>query len=89
MMQEIKTVDDVRTFFNELYADGLSFHPDDLFENYVHGETGKPFYSEEESKLRNTLMAQAFEICEKENVDIYEIVLDISMKNGAAFLFKD
>jgi hypothetical protein len=81
MIQEIKTVEDVKTFFNELYEEGLSFHPDDLFEQYIHRNTGKPLYSEEEAKQRNTLLAQAFNVCKKEDADIYELGMEIFMKD--------
>ena len=36
MIQEIITVADVRTFFNELMAERLNFHPDDDFSDYVN-----------------------------------------------------
>lgn len=88
MIQEIKTAEDVKTFFNELYTEGLSFHPDDLFEDYVRTKTGEPFYSVEEVAVRNVLMGQAFDVCEKGNVDIYELSLDTFMKDfHSAFSF--
>jgi hypothetical protein len=80
MIQEIKRVGDVRTFFAELYAEGVSFHPDDLFEDYINMKTGEPCYTADEAKLRNLLMEQAFEVCKKEDVDIYEVGMDLFMK---------
>lgn len=81
MIQEIKTVDDVKIFFEALLAEGLNFHPDDMFETYVHRDTIEPFYSDQESFVRNALLAQAFEVCEKEDADIYELCLDIFMRD--------
>lgn len=81
MIQEIKTVEDVKTFFEALLAEGLNFHPDDMFETYVHRDTGEPFYSDQESFVRNNLLTQAFEVCEKENADIYELCIDIFMRD--------
>ena len=39
MIQEVKTVEDVRTFFNELQAERLNFQPDDDFADYINYET--------------------------------------------------
>ena len=81
MIQEIKTIEDVKTFFNELHAEGLNFHPDDVFEHYIHRDTNEPFYTEDETRLRNTLLAQAFDVCEREDADIYDLCIDIFMKD--------
>lgn len=81
MIQEIKNVEDVKTFFEVLLAEGLNFHPDDMFETHVHRDTREPFYSDQESFVRNTLLDQAFEVCEKEDVDIYELCIDIFMRD--------
>ena len=81
MIQQIDTVEDVKIFFNELHTEGLNFHPDDDMEMYRHRDTGKSFYSDQEAFVRNNLLAQAFEICEKEDADIYELCIDIFMKD--------
>lgn len=81
MIQEIKTVEDVKTFFNKLLAEELNFHPDDDFANYINYETKVPTYTEEEAVLRNRLLTQSFEICEREATDIYEVCIEIFMKN--------
>ena len=81
MIQHINTVEDVKTFFNELHAEGLNFHPDDLFEDYVHRDTGELFYSDHETLVRNNLLAQAFDVCEREDADIYELCIEIFMKD--------
>lgn len=81
MIQEIKTVDDVRIFLNELHDEGLNFHPDDLFEHYIHRDTNQPFYTDEHVIERNRLLAQAFEVCEREDMDIYEVCIDIFMRD--------
>ncbi len=81
MIQEIKTVEDVKAFFEALLAEGLNFHPDDMFETYVHTDTSEPFYSDQESFVRNTLLTQAFDVCEKEGSDIYELCIDIFMRD--------
>lgn len=74
MIQEINTVEDVRTFARDLTKEGINFHPDDDFNEYINYETGKDTFSKEEADFRNILMDKCFEICEKENACIYEIM---------------
>ncbi len=81
MIQEIKTVEDVKTFFNELLAENLNFHPDDQFEDYINYETKEPTYTDEEAALRYYLLEQAFDVCDMDNVDIYELCVEIFMKD--------
>ena len=81
MIQEIKTVEDVKTFFEELLSEGLNFHPDDQFEDYINYETKEPTYTEEEAALRNNLLEQAFQVCENEGQDIYELCIEIFMRD--------
>ncbi len=81
MIQDIRTTEDVKTFFEELIAERLNFHPDDLFEHYIHRDTKQPFYTEEQVIERNRLLAQAFEVCERDDADIYELCIDIFMKD--------
>ncbi|WP_133162683.1 hypothetical protein [Flavipsychrobacter stenotrophus] len=81
MIQQINTVDDVKIFFNELLAEGVNFHPDDPMETYQHRDTGKSFYNDQETFVRNNLLAQAFDVCETEDADIYELCIDIFMKD--------
>jgi hypothetical protein len=73
MINEIKTIDDVKAFFRQLLDEDLNFHPDTPFEDYIHGETRKPTYSIAEAAIRNKLMEQSFDVCEEVNIDIYEI----------------
>lgn len=81
MIQEINTVGDVRTFFNELLAEEVNFHPDDDFTDYIDYETMQPSYSESEAADRNRLLEQSFEVCDRVGVDIYEACIEIFMKD--------
>ncbi len=80
MIQTIDTVEDVTMFFNELLNEGIVFHPDNPFEYYIQDETEQPFYSDEEIQVRNELLVQAFLVCEREDVDIYEHTIGIFMQ---------
>ena len=50
---------------------GMSIHPDDAFEDYIHN--GKSVFSDEEATILNQTMAECFNVCERNGVDIYEI----------------
>lgn len=77
MIQKIETIDDIKTFFRQLLAEDLNFHPDTPFEDYINVETGQDTYTPEESKLRNELLDQCFDVCEREAIDIYELCIEI------------
>ena len=81
MKTEIKTIQDVKAFAYHLVKnDKLSFHPDDDFESYISTKNDlvSPFYSKQEAMLRNKLMDDCFIICKKKNIDIYEIMFQIT-----------
>lgn len=79
MINDIKTVEDVKLFAKQIIGEGVSFHPDDDFNDYVNFKTNEPCYTREEAEVRNDLMNKCFEVCEKEGVDIYEIMLEVSL----------
>lgn len=87
MIQTIKTIDDVRTFFQQLLEEGLNFHPDEDFTNYINCETREDTYSTEETDLRNRLMDEAFVVCEQNKVCIYEIANDITLRYTGLDMF--
>lgn len=80
MVTQIKTTKDVEAFAKQIIAKGVSFHPDDDFNDYVFFKENRPCYSKEEAKVQNQLMQQCFEVCEKEGVDIYAVMLEVSLK---------
>jgi hypothetical protein len=80
MIERIKTVKDVEAFAKQLIAEGVSFHPDDDFRDYVFFKENKPCYSEEEADKRNKLMEQCFNVCEKDGIDIYAVMLEVTLK---------
>ena len=76
MINKISTIDDVKKFARQLTSEGLSFHPDDDFNDYVNFKTNEPSYNKVDADFRNELMNQCFYVCEKENIDIYEIMMN-------------
>ncbi len=81
MITEIKTIEDVQTFFKDLLAEDLNFHPDDNFADYINHETKQPSYTEKEAADRNRLLTQAFEVCERVGEDIYDVCIEIFMQD--------
>lgn len=74
----IKTVEDVNLFFHHLIYDRkINFHPDDDFSDYIKNEDNFPAFSSEEVKIYNQLMDESFDVCEKSNIDIYGIGLQM------------
>ena len=72
----ITTVKEVETFFHHIvFERKVSFHPDNMFEDYVSCERGIPTFTLSECAIYNRLMDESFKVCEKEGVDIYEIGL--------------
>lgn len=76
MITKIITIQDVKDFAKQLTAEGVSFHPDDDFKEYINFSSNEPIYSIEDAELRNNLMNDCFEVCEKAGADIYEIMFE-------------
>lgn len=77
MIAVINNIEDVSTFFHDLFKEGVNAHPDEDFVQYVNGETGEDTYTPEEAALRNGLMNKSFEVCESSGADIYDLMQEI------------
>lgn len=77
MIKRIKTLNDVKKFAEDLIEEGVAFHPDEDFKNYINVKDSTPAFSENEAKIRNKLMDKSFEICIKEEEDIYKIMNEV------------
>lgn len=80
MLKQIKTTKDVVAFAKQLIKEGVNFHPDDDFKDYINLETKEPTYTKEEADFRNELMNQCFSVCEKKGVDIYDTMSEVALK---------
>lgn len=91
MILSIHTEDDLRAMLTEVIGYlGWAFHPDDPMTDYVRRDTGEPSYSAEEAKRLDELMDEAFDFCEKEGIDIYELSMEISKElHGDIFADRD
>jgi hypothetical protein len=80
MLKQITTTKDVVAFAKQLIKEGVSFHPDDDFNDYINLETKEPTYSKEDADFRNELMNQCFTVCEKNGIDIYDSMSEVVLK---------
>jgi hypothetical protein len=74
MNTEIITINDVKKFAYQIISEGVSFHPDDDFKDYIFFKEKGPCYTPEEAAKRNRLMEECFDLCEKNNVEIYAVM---------------
>lgn len=72
----ITSTDDVARFFSCLIEDGINFHPDSSFKEYIDLEN-RPLFNDEQAEILGNLMDECFVICEKEGTDIYKIAFDL------------
>lgn len=79
MIKQIKTLKDVSLFAKQIICEGVSFHPDDDFNDYVVFKTGEPCYNKKEADIRNKLMNKCFKVCEKNRISIYNLMLEVSL----------
>ena len=70
-MTLITTIDDVMDFFKHLHDQGLNFHPDTPFQEYIDLKTGHQLFSDEVIIELNNALFICFEICEEHELDIY------------------
>jgi len=82
----MKNFAEVVEFINECVKNhGLGFHPDTDFKDYVYTETGKPVYTPEEAEVKNKRLIEAFNFCDGDGRDIYEVCYDCLDVNGLLY----
>ena len=80
MLKQINTSNDVVAYAMQLVKEGVNFHPDDDFNDYINIETQNPSYTKQQADLRNILMNQCFEVCQKNGIDIYDTMSEVVLK---------
>jgi hypothetical protein len=80
MISKIKTLEDISTFTKAVIAEGVAIHPDDDFNDMINLESKEAIYKKVDADFRNKLMKQCFRLCNKNNVDIYEFMLETYLK---------
>lgn len=75
-LTKIETIEDVEQFVRYIYEDlEVNFHPDDDFNDIVNYETGEKSFSKDKADMYNKLVEDCFKVCDKNDVDFYEIAL--------------
>ncbi len=80
MIQKIKNTNDVIIFAKELVKEGVNFHCDDDFNDYINIVTKQKTYAKRQANFRNNLMNQCFKVCEKNKIDIYDVMSEVLME---------
>jgi hypothetical protein len=64
MIQEIKTMEDVKTFLQQIAAEIDNFSPAEDFSSYVYPGSSVGRYTEEESGIRNANLNSCIAVCD-------------------------
>lgn len=74
----IANLDEVKAFASYLINDlDVNIHPDNDFADYICTKTGDRTFTDKETAIGNRLMDECFEVCENEDVDIYEFLFPL------------
>lgn len=75
-ISDLKSPEDIVRWFKALlFVDGLNFHPDNDFRNYVDGD-GEWTYTHEHADMLNNLMQHCSDVCEAAYEDIYLFAIE-------------
>lgn len=68
----ITSIEDVEQLVRYIYDElQVNFHPDDDFKDYIK----EKIFNETDANMYNNLVDECFNVCEKNDVDFYEIAL--------------
>lgn len=74
-LEHITSINQVISFADHLVKNlGVNFHPDNDFDEYINLETKEPSFTDEEVAIGNMLMNECCEVCEKDGVNVYELM---------------
>jgi hypothetical protein len=71
---QITTVRSVKRFAEELRENGIIFHPDDSFLDYINFVSEEPTFTRAEAVRLDILMDECFRVCENKKKDIYTVM---------------
>lgn len=66
---ELKTIDDVKSFFTQLNEHGLMFHPEDSPRTVINAQTRMNTFTHEECEHIERRIVEVYDICEAAQVD--------------------
>ena len=71
---------DIVNFFEYLHMElKCNYHPDDDFTTYIHYDNKQASFSKGEGEMLNKRMAEAFEVCQRLDKDIYELGMETNI----------
>lgn len=79
MLAQINNPADVIAFAKLLIEEGTNLHPDNDFNDYINLKTHQSIYTKAEADLRNELMNQCFSVCNKNGIDIYDSMSEVTL----------
>lgn len=82
MQLAIRNPHDVEEFTRMLVREGVTFHPDTDFNDYINIHSGKLTFTKKEAATLNQTLQKCFEVCESNSVDIYEIALEATISES-------
>lgn len=56
---------------------GIGFHPDTDFKDYINAIDNGPHFFKSTAKLLNKRLDECFDMCDKYELDIYEIAMEV------------
>ena len=73
----ITNIDEVKAFFHYALCDkNIAIHPDDSLTDLSEEELKQMNVTKDEAVNYDRLMDECFEVCKRENADIYDMYLD-------------
>ena len=72
MQNDIRTMDDVKAFIEQIAQEISNFSPYDDFKNYVYPQSFIRRYTDEEAEIRNKTLDKCFQVCEVHTDDFLE-----------------
>ena len=77
MLYEITTMNDVKTFIEQIAGEIENFHPLTDFTDYVYPDSYMRRYSDPDADIRNSLLDKCFNVCAKHTPDYFTFLLDL------------
>ena len=77
--RSLRSVDDVRRFFEALAGADIAFHPDEPLAEVVLGDTGAPCFTTEEAAELDEAMEVCHALAAAAGVDVYELALSVAL----------
>ena len=81
-LAKVTTIKEVEDFAKYLVSElKVNINPDTDFADYIELKSCKPTFNSKEIQRGNQLMAECFDVCKKNSMDIYDLMLDILNAN--------